>query len=121
MDGNLDLRYINKIRSRVAQNNSSQTKAIPAPENGTTVLFICCLSVVIISFMFSALNVALPIINQDFKADAILLNWIITAFVLVSAIFSVPFGRIADIVGIKKIFLMRDICLHACLCLGNFR
>jgi EmrB/QacA subfamily drug resistance transporter len=36
----------------------------------------------------------------------VLLNWFTIAFVLVNAIFSVPFGRIADIVGIKKLFLL---------------
>ena len=56
--------------------------------------------------MFSALNVALPIINREFNADAILLSWVITSFVLFTAIFSVPFGRIADIIGIKRVFLI---------------
>jgi EmrB/QacA subfamily drug resistance transporter len=74
--------------------------------NSTVVLIVACLSVIIIAFMFSAFNVALPIVNQQFQADAVLLNWIIIAFVLMNAIFSVPFGRIADIVGVKKMFII---------------
>ena len=55
-------------------------------------------------FMGSAVNIALPTIGLDFGADAILLNWIPNAFLLAAAIFAVPFGRIADIHGMKKIF-----------------
>jgi EmrB/QacA subfamily drug resistance transporter len=36
--------------------------------------------------------------------DAILLSWVTTAYLLASAVFLVPFGRIADIFGRKRIF-----------------
>jgi EmrB/QacA subfamily drug resistance transporter len=52
-----------------------------------------------------ALNVALPTIGREFGANAVLLSWMVTAYVLAAAAFSVPFGRIADIVGIKKIII----------------
>lgn len=56
-------------------------------------------------FMGSSVNIALPVIGADFGADAILLNWVANGFVLAAAIFAVPFGRICDIQGRKKIFL----------------
>jgi len=37
--------------------------------------------------------------------DAIALSWVATAYILASALFLVPFGKIADIYGRKKIFL----------------
>lgn len=55
-------------------------------------------------FMGSAINIALPAIGSEFLTDAILLSWIPTSFILASAIFAVPFGRIADIYGMKKVF-----------------
>jgi EmrB/QacA subfamily drug resistance transporter len=55
-------------------------------------------------FMGSSVNIALPAIGFDFGADAVLLNWVTNAFLLAAAIFAVPFGRIADIHGMKKIF-----------------
>lgn len=55
-------------------------------------------------FMGSSVNIALPAIGIDFGADAIILNWVTNAFLLAAAIFAVPFGRIADIHGMKKIF-----------------
>jgi EmrB/QacA subfamily drug resistance transporter len=51
-------------------------------------------------FMGSAVNIALPAIGADFAADAIMLGWIPTAFLLAAAMFAVPFGRIADIFGL---------------------
>jgi EmrB/QacA subfamily drug resistance transporter len=56
------------------------------------------------SFTSSSLNVALPAISHEFAANAILLSWIISVPALAAAVFLVPFGRIADIVGIKKLF-----------------
>lgn len=57
-------------------------------------------------FMGSSINVALPRIGTDFKVDAILLSWIATSYLLASAVFLVPFGRAADIIGRKKIFIL---------------
>lgn len=55
-------------------------------------------------FMGSSVNVALPTIGANFGSDAILLNWIMNAFLLAAAIFAVPFGRLCDIYGRKRIF-----------------
>lgn len=55
-------------------------------------------------FMSSSINVALPVIGKEFAMDAVLLGWIPTVFLLASAVFMVPSGRIADICGRKKIF-----------------
>ena len=55
-------------------------------------------------FMGTSVNLALPAIGANFGADAILLNWVVNGFLLAAAIFAVPFGRICDIHGRKKIF-----------------
>jgi EmrB/QacA subfamily drug resistance transporter len=55
-------------------------------------------------FISAAISIALPTIGSEFHTDAILLSWIPTSFLLVAAMFAVPFGRIADIHGMKKIF-----------------
>jgi len=58
----------------------------------------------LLPYSFSALNVALPSIGKEFAMDAILLGWAATSFLLVAAAFLVPFGRLADIYGQKRIF-----------------
>lgn len=55
-------------------------------------------------FMSASVNVALPAIGNEFLVDAILLSWVPTSFLLAAAMFTVPFGRIADIYGMKRIF-----------------
>jgi EmrB/QacA subfamily drug resistance transporter len=55
-------------------------------------------------FMSSAVNIALPAIGVEFSADAILLSWVPTSYLLAAAVFTVPFGRISDIYGMKKVF-----------------
>ena len=55
-------------------------------------------------FLGSAINLALPAIGEEFGADAIELGWITSSFILSSAIFLLPFGRLGDIIGRKKIF-----------------
>ena len=69
------------------------------------ILLVSSLSNLITTFMMSGVNVALPTINEEFRPDAIVSGWIITSFVLSVAVFAVPFGRISDIIGIKKSYL----------------
>ena len=75
-----------------------------------TALFVATFAAFLTPFMGSALNVALPSIGKDFNADAISINWIATAYILATAIFLLPFGRIGDIIGRKKIFTYGLIC-----------
>lgn len=76
------------------------------PSYKTTALVISSVSVFLIAVMIPALNVALPAIGQQFGANAVLLNWMVTAYVVAIAVFSIPIGRISDIIGIKKIFVL---------------
>ena len=69
-----------------------------------TALLVVALGSFLIPFMGSSLNIALPIIQKDLAVNIILLSWIPTVFVLANAAFILPFGRLGDIVGRKKIF-----------------
>jgi EmrB/QacA subfamily drug resistance transporter len=54
--------------------------------------------------MMSAVSIALPEIQREFAAHAVLLSWIATSYILASAVFLVPFGKLADIYGRKRIY-----------------
>lgn len=70
------------------------------------VLLITCMTAFTTPFLSSSVNIALPTINSEFAvADQALLNWVVTGFMLAAAIFVVPFGRIADQFGRKKVFV----------------
>jgi MFS family permease len=55
-------------------------------------------------FLGSGTNLALPAIGKAFNANAIEMGWIMSSYILTTAIFLLPFGRLGDIVGRKKIF-----------------
>ena len=66
-------------------------------------LAVSMISAVVNALMNSSLIVALPSIGREFSMSAVLLGWIATAMLLSSSACLVPFGRLADIVGRKKI------------------
>jgi EmrB/QacA subfamily drug resistance transporter len=75
--------------------------------NGTSkgvVLIVATIASFIFPLMASTVNIALPSIGERLSLDAVTLGWIATAYLLSSAALLVPFGRIADIYGRKKIF-----------------
>jgi len=55
-------------------------------------------------FMGSSVNIALPAIGDQFALDAVALSWVATSAVLAAAVFLVPFGRLGDIYGRKRVF-----------------
>lgn len=69
-----------------------------------SVLLVATFAAFLTPFLGSAVNLALPSIGKEFHANAISLGWVISSFILSSAIFLLPFGRLADILGRKKIF-----------------
>ncbi len=44
------------------------------------------------TFLVSSVNIALPTIERDFSLNAIELSWIITSFMLATALFMLPAG-----------------------------
>lgn len=72
--------------------------------NKRVALVVATLSSFFTPFMASSINIALPTIAAEFKMNAVLLSWIATSYLLAAAMFLVPFGKIADIYGRKKIF-----------------
>jgi EmrB/QacA subfamily drug resistance transporter len=74
----------------------------------------------LIPFMGASVNIALPSIGKEFLMDAVLLGWITTSFILALTIFLIPFGRVADIYGRKKIFLYGFIIYTAASLLLSF-
>ena len=70
-----------------------------------TALTIVCLGAFITPLMLSAVNVAIPTIAQGLKMDAITASWVPLAYLLSSGVFLLPFGRLGDMYGRKKMFL----------------
>ncbi|NTW04621.1 MAG: MFS transporter [Peptococcaceae bacterium] len=56
-------------------------------------------------FVGSGINLAIPNIGQEYNASTLLLSWVVTGYLLSSATFLLPFGRLADIIGRRRVFL----------------
>ncbi len=67
-------------------------------------LLVTTLGAFLTPYMSSAVNLALPAIGTEFRMSAVSLSWIATAYLLAAAIFLVPFGKLADIYGRKRIY-----------------
>ena len=56
--------------------------------------------------MLSAVNVALPSLARELKMTAVTLSWVPLIFLTTSAATVLAFGRLADLVGRKRIFII---------------
>ena len=54
-------------------------------------------------YLSSAVNVALPAIQEDLSTTAVQLSWIAAAFVLLNAMLALPLGKASDIWGRKRV------------------
>ncbi len=54
--------------------------------------------------MVSALIVSLPAIGLEFSSDAASISWLGTILFLVAGVCQIPFGRLADILGVRRLF-----------------
>ncbi|MDD4924860.1 MAG: MFS transporter [Dehalococcoidales bacterium] len=70
------------------------------------VLLVTTIASFLTPFMASAVNIALPAIGKEYNLNVIALSWVTTAYLLTSASLLIPFGRLADIHGRKKIFTL---------------
>jgi EmrB/QacA subfamily drug resistance transporter len=88
----------------------------PAPgtarDAGAALVSVVAASSFLTPFMGSALNLAVPAIGRDLGAPVVALNWAVGAYLLSSAALLLPIGRLADLLGRRKIFVA-GLALHA--------
>ncbi|MFH2094592.1 MAG: MFS transporter [Bacteroidota bacterium] len=77
--------------------------------NSTVLISIIMLTSFFNAFMAAAVNIAIPDIAKEYDMDAVTISWVAMSFLLSAAIFLVPFGKLADIFGRKKLFLTGNI------------
>ncbi len=76
-----------------------------SPSGYRSLLFVVCLASSLIPFMGSALNLALPYINEELSLSAVMSGWIPTSYMLSTAILQIPCARMADMIGRRKVFV----------------
>lgn len=68
-----------------------------------TILAVAMLTNFNMPFASTALNIAVPHIGKEFHATATELTWIVLSFIMVTALLSVPFGKVADMYSREKL------------------
>ena len=76
------------------------------PKGTGMALFAMGLGVLVIANDFTALNVALPGIEQDFDVDVGTIQWTINAYALTFGMVLVTGGRLADMFGRRRVFFI---------------
>ncbi len=92
----------------------------PDSAGRTAALIVVTIASFLTPFMSSAITVALPVIGKEFALDAVFLSWVATSFLLASAVFLVPFGRLADMFGRKRVFTYGILLYTAASLLAGF-
>lgn len=83
----------------------------PYPTSRKLILFLIIITSFINPFLGAAINIALPSIGEEFGMGAVGMSWIAMAFLLSSAVFLVPLGKLADIRGRKLVFLVGNLII----------
>jgi EmrB/QacA subfamily drug resistance transporter len=77
------------------------------------------LGVIVIANDFTALNVALPAIEEDFNVDVGTAQWVINAYCLVFGMAIVTGGRLADLFGRRRAFFLGSVLFAGFSLLGG--
>ncbi|KAF8340762.1 efflux transporter [Cantharellus anzutake] len=70
-----------------------------------TIIFSSTLFMVINIFIGSGFSLTLPSISEDLNIPQASLQWVISSYTLTSGCFLLPFGRLADLHGRRRVFL----------------
>ncbi|MDT8357506.1 MAG: MFS transporter [Methanomicrobiaceae archaeon] len=84
-----------------------------APLDKRILLLVTSLASFLVPYTVSSLAVALPAIGSDFNLDAVSLGWVTSAYLLTAAVCIIPFGKLADIYGRKRLFILGNILFTA--------
>jgi EmrB/QacA subfamily drug resistance transporter len=77
------------------------------------------LAVVVIANDFSAINVALPTMEQDFETNVNTIQWVVNAYALTFGVLIVTGGRLADIFGRRNAFFVGTAIFASMSALGG--
>jgi EmrB/QacA subfamily drug resistance transporter len=73
------------------------------------VLSLMMISSFVAPFLGASVNIALPSISADLGMNAVTMSWVAMSFLLSSAVFLVPLGKLADMYGRVRVFILGNI------------
>ncbi len=83
------------------------TGAVPAPNVRRMMVTVCAMSATIMQALDTTIaNVALPYMQGSLSASLDQINWVLTSYIVASAIMTAPIGWVADRFGRKRLFVI---------------
>jgi EmrB/QacA subfamily drug resistance transporter len=77
-------------------------------------------AVLVVANDFTALSVALPAIERAFHSDVTTVQWVINGYAMVFGVCIVTGGRLADMFGRRRIFIIGSALFAICSVIGGF-
>lgn len=89
-----------------------------SPNLKRIVLTVTTVGAFLTPWMVASLNIALPTIGEQYAMSAVALGWLSTTYILAGAALLVPFARLGDIHGRKRIYIYGAVvfCLASIAC-----
>ncbi|KXO04402.1 MFS transporter [Bacillus tropicus] len=75
-------------------------------KKGFKIVFLMCLGIFLCMIDTTIMNIALPAIQSDLNTSLEKMSWILNVYTMSIAVFAIPLGRIADIFGKAKIYII---------------
>ncbi|MFB5191659.1 MFS transporter [Alicyclobacillus fastidiosus] len=85
---------------------STQQKELTSGRYPWMVLSVTSLGVLLTLLNVGTLNVALPVVSRHFHATAVTANWILLSYMLFNTVFILIFGRLADMFGRRRLYII---------------
>jgi MFS family permease len=91
-----------------------------ATANKNVILVVATVTAFILPFLVASVNVALPTMGREFGMEAVVMSWVSTVYFLAVAMTQVPFGRLSDIFGRRRLFILGLVISTLSCFLGGF-
>lgn len=102
------------------KNNKDNSTGVTVSSYARNSLIILSAATILTLYLHTALAPALPDLLQSFNTDFDLGSWVLSAYMITGAVMSIVIGRLADMYGAKKMFLVVMVCYTIGIILAPF-
>ncbi|WP_146548982.1 MFS transporter [Rummeliibacillus suwonensis] len=75
-------------------------------QKGLKIVFLMCVGIFLCMIDTTIMNIALPAIQLDLSASLEKMSWVLNIYTMSIAVFSIPLGRIAELFGKAKMYIV---------------
>ncbi|ATW47781.1 MFS transporter [Streptomyces xantholiticus] len=84
----------------------ARLRSVGGGANRWVVLFVLCVSLLLVALDATVLHVAVPAVTEDLRPSGVELLWVVDAYPLVCAALLILFGTLGDRVGRRRVLLL---------------